>query len=285
MNFENISNIAYLGPNGSFTEMAKDLFCNRYEISAYPTPMQTIKQVIEYVENTPDTLGVLPVENSIEGTVRETLDNLMLSQNPNIKILSQIIMPIRHCLLARTTEIYSICGGVISHPQALAQCRNFIHNELPRNINIIEAASTAEAARSLSGYNLTYAAIGSEKTAEVYNLNILKHNINDDKSNQTRFVLIGDFETEKTGRDRTSIAFATDNKPGALLEILNIFYQNSINLSYISSRPSKQEFGDYIFIVNFDGHVRSKKILDTITKIKEKTTFFRFLGSYEKNVS
>lgn len=284
MNFDNVSNIAYLGPSASFSEMAKDLFCSRYDINPYPTPMQTIRQVIDYVETTPDTLGVLPVENSIEGTVRETLDTLMHSKNQNIKILSQIIMPIHHCLLARTTEISSI-AAIISHPQALGQCQNFIHDEMPRNINIMEATSTAEAAKSLVNYNLTYAAIGSEKTAEVYNLNVLKSNINDDKSNQTRFVLIGDFTTEKTGRDRTSIAFATDNKPGALLEILNIFYENNINLSYISSRPSKQEFGEYIFIVNFDGHVRSKKILDTLTKVKEKTTFMKFLGSYEKNVS
>lgn len=285
MNFDTVKNIAYLGPRASFSEMAKDLFCARYDIKAYPEPMQTIRQVIEYVEDTPDTLGVLPVENSIEGTVRETLDTLMHSSNQNIKILSQIIMPIKHCLLARTTEFYSITGGIISHPQALAQCQNFIHDEMPRNINIIEATSTAEAARSLVNYNLTYAAIGSEKTAEVYNLNILKENINDDKSNQTRFVLIGDFETEKTGRDRTSIAFATDNRPGALMEILNIFYENNINLSYISSRPSKHEFGDYIFIVNFDGHIRSKKILNTLSRVKEKTTFMKFLGSYEKNVS
>ena len=205
----------------------------------------------------------------------------MVCDNPNIKILAEIVMPIRHCLLSRTTEFYSITG-VISHPQALAQCQNFIHDELPRNLNIIETTSTAEAARSLANYNLTYAAIGSEKTAEVYNLNILKENINDDKSNQTRFVLIGDYETEKTGRDKTSIAFSTDNRPGALLEVLNIFYKNNINLTYISSRPSKQKFGEYIFVVNFDGHIRSKKILNTLSEVKEKTTYMKFFGSYEK---
>ena len=127
LNFDNVSRIAYLGPNASFSEMAKDLFCNKYKINAYPTPMTTIKQVIEFVEETPDTLGVLPVENSIEGTVRESLDNLMSCRNPNIKILSEIVMPIRHCLLSRTTEFYSITG-VISHPQALAQCQEFINN-------------------------------------------------------------------------------------------------------------------------------------------------------------
>ena len=239
LNLETVKTIAYLGPQASFTEMAKDEFCKRFNISAYPTPLQTIRQVVEYVDDTPDSLGVLAVENSIEGAVRESMDNLMVTKNPNIKILSECYLPISHCLLARTTEFSSITG-VISHPQALAQCQDFIHNELPFNVNIIEAASTAEAARNLQNYNLTYAAIGSKKTAETYNLNILRENINDDKTNQTRFVLIGDFETEVTGNDKTSMAFSTENKPGALLNVLEIFMQNHINLSYIASRPSKK---------------------------------------------
>ncbi len=279
MNFESVTQIAYLGPSASFSEMAHDLFCNKYNIKASPSPQNTIRQVIEFVQTTPNSLGVLPVENSIEGTVRETLDNLMVCQNPNIKILSEIVMPIRHCLLSKNTEFYAITG-VISHPQALAQCQGFIHDELPRNLNIIEAPSTAEAARSLSNYNLTYAAIGSEKTAEVYNLNILRENINDDKSNQTRFILIGDFETEPTGKDKTTLMFMAANRPGALMEILDVFYRNNINLSYISSRPSKHEFGDYIFIVNFDGHIKNKKIFETVTQVKEKATYMKFMGSY-----
>ncbi len=279
MNFESVTQIAYLGPSASFSEMAHDLFCNKYNIKASPSPQNTIRQVIEFVQTTPNSLGVLPVENSIEGTVRETLDNLMVCQNPNIKILSEIVMPIRHCLLSKNTEFYAITG-VISHPQALAQCQGFIHDELPRNLNIIEAPSTAEAARSLSNYNLTYAAIGSEKTAEVYNLNILRENINDDKSNQTRFILIGDFETEPTGKDKTTLMFMAANRPGALMEILDVFYKNNINLSYISSRPSKHEFGDYIFIVNFDGHIKNKKIFETVTQVKEKATYMKFMGSY-----
>lgn len=282
MNLENVEKIAYLGPNASFSEMAKDIFCAKYKINAAPEPLTTIRQVIEFVDENPQTLGVLPVENSIEGAVRESLDNLIHTNNKNICILSQIIMPIKHCLLSKTTEFYSITG-VISHPQALAQCQDFIHNELPRNLNIIESASTAEAARSLANYNLTYAAIGSEKTAEAYRLNILKENINDDKSNQTRFVLIGDFETPITGNDKTSLIFATENKPGALLDILHIFYNNNINLSYIASRPSKIKFGDYNFIVNFDGHINEKQIEETVKEVESKSTFMRFLGSYEKS--
>lgn len=282
LNLETVKTIAYLGPQASFTEMAKDKFCKRFNISAYPTPLQTIRQVVEYVDENENSLGVLAVENSIEGTVRESLDNLMITKNPNIKILSECYLPINHCLLARTTEFSSITG-IISHPQALAQCQNFIHNEMPFNVNIIEAPSTAEAARSLQNYNLTYAAIGSAKTAETYNLNILKENINDDKTNQTRFILIGDFETEETGNDRTSLAFSTENKPGALLSVLNVFMENNINLSYIASRPSKHKFGEYIFIANFDGHIHNPHIMKTIQQVKEKTTHLRFLGSYKKH--
>ena len=282
INLETLKTIAYLGPQASFSEMAKDYFAKKFNINAYPTPLQTIRQVVEYVDDNPDALGVLPVENSIEGTVRESLDNLMFTKNSNVNILSEFFMPINHCLLARTTEFSSITG-IISHPQALAQCQDFIHNEMPFNVNIIEASSTAEAARNLQNYNLTYAAIGSEKTAETYNLNILKKNINDEKTNQTRFVLIGDFETKTTGNDKTSLAFSTENKPGALLKVLEIFMNNSINLSYIASRPSKQKFGEYIFIVNFDGHIGSGNILKTIQEIRENTTFIRYLGSYEKS--
>lgn len=282
INLETVKTIAYLGPTASFTEMAKDHFAKKFGISAYPTPLQTIRQVVEYVDDTPNSLGVLAVENSIEGTVRETLDNLMITKNPNINILSEYYMPINHCLISKTTEFSSITG-VISHPQALAQCQNFIHNEMPFNVNIIEAASTAEAARSLQNYNLTYAAVGSRKTAEVYNLNVLKENINDDKTNQTRFILIGNYETEITENDKTSLSFSTENKPGALLNVLEIFMKNKINLSYISSRPSKQKFGEYIFIVNFDGHINNPDMKNAIEEVKEKTTHMRFLGSYEKS--
>jgi len=190
-------------------------------------------------------------------------------------------MPIRHCLLARTTELSSI-SNVISHPQALAQCQKFIHNEMPRHLNIVEVASTAEAARSLQDYNLTYGAIGSEKTAEIYNLNVLKCNINDDPDNKTRFALIGDFETPKTGNDNTTLAFSTENKPGALLDILQIFHNYEINLSYIDSRPSKTKFGEYTFFVDFDGHVSDATIAKAIEEVKIHTQYFRLVGSYER---
>lgn len=282
MSFLNeVQTIAYLGPGGSYTEMAKDLFCKKYELTAYQEPMKTIKSVLEFIDENPKTIGILPIENSVEGTVRETIDNLIRTKNQNIRILSETVMPIHHCLLSRTTELYSITG-IISHPQALAQCRNYIHNKMPRNIHVIEAASTAEAARKLQEYNLTYAAIGSEKTADIYNLNVLECNINDEQDNKTRFALIGDHQTPKTKNDNTSIAFSTENKPGALLEILQIFHDHEINLSYIDSRPSKIKFGEYTFFVDFDGHISDEKTIKVLNEVENRTHYYRLVGSYER---
>lgn len=278
---EGVEQVAYLGPGGSYTEMAKDMFCEKYKLDAYQEPMKRIRQVLDFVDNNPNAVGVLPVENSIEGAVRETIDNLIRTKNTNIRILSEMVLPIKHCLISRTTELYSI-SGVISHPQAIAQCQNFIHNELPRNLSIIEVTSTAEAARKLEEYNLTYAAIGSEKTAQVYNLNVLQCNINDDPDNKTRFALIGNFETSKTKNDNTTLAFSTENKPGALLEILQIFHDYEINLTYIDSRPSKTKFGEYTFFVDFDGHITDEKISKLLKEIKSHTHYYRLVGSYER---
>lgn len=281
MNFDNIIRIAYLGPEASFPEIAKDYFCDKYNIKAYATPMPTVRQVMEYIKENPSTLGVVPVENSIIGTVRETLDNLMAEDNQNLHILSEVTIPIHYCLLSRTTEFYSITG-IIANQQALGQCNDFIKNEMPRNLNIIEATNPSEAARSLQNYNLTYASIGSKKLAEVYNLNVLKESINDDKTNRTNYVLIGNVETEPTGHDKTTLMFTTEDRPGALMEILNIFYYNNVNLSYISSQISKDNDNKYIFVVSFDGHVKDNNISSTISQVEDKAAYFKIIGSYEK---
>ena len=282
MEFKNVLNIAYLGPEASFSEMARDIFCQRYNINTFSTPLKTIPDVVDFVDKNPFTLGVVPVENSIDGTLRASLNSLMTTQNPNIKILSEVVLPIEYCLLSRTTEFYSITG-IIGTPYLLGKCQEFIKHELPLHLNIIENTTMAECARNLSNYNLTYGSIGNRKTAETYRLNILKENINDDKTNQTRYILFGNFETPVTGNDKTAIAFATNNTPGALLEVLKIFLENDINLTYISSQPSKDDMEEYIFIINFNGHIKDEKVAKVLNMIKTKTIFYRFLGSYEKS--
>jgi len=279
-NFESVKNIVFLEPECSFSEIAKDEFCLKYNLQNYSSPMKTIKQIVDYVSETPDTLGVLPVENTLDGTIRESLDCIITSQNPNLRIISEITLPIEYCLLSKTTEFYSITG-LIATPRLIAKCQDFINNEMPYNLNIIETPTMLDAAKDLSNHNLTYAAIGNKKIAQNYRLNILKENIHDDKYNNTKYILIGDIETNPTGKDRTMVAFRINHTPGALLEILKIFLENNINLSYISSRPSKIEPDKYIFIVSFDGHIHNSNLLDVIKEIRPKTSFFRYLGSYK----
>lgn len=278
--FNLVRNIAYLEPQNSFSEMAKDEFCRIHKLQCFSTPLTTIKQIVDYVAKNPDTLGILPLENTLDGTIRESLDCLMLSENPNIRIIGEIILPIEYCLLSKTTEFYSITG-LIATPRLIGKCHEFIQNELPRNLNLIEAPTMLESAKDLNNHNLTYASIGNRKIAENCMLNILKENIHDDKNNNTRYVLIGDIETKPTGKDKTTVAFRTNNSPGALLEILKIFLEHGINLSYISSRPSKIEPNEYIFIINIDGHIHNTDLLGAINEIKPKTSFFRYLGSYK----
>ena len=278
-NFENVKNIVFLEPECSFSEIAKDEFCLKYNLQAFSTPLKTIKQIVDYVSETPDTLGVLPVENTLDGTIRESLDCLMTSKNPNLRMISEITLPIEYCLLSKNTEFYNITG-IIATPRLVSKCQDFITSQMPYNLNMIEVPTMIEAARELSNHNLTYASIGNKKIAEYYRLNILKENIHDDKDNNTKYILIGDMETTPTGKDRTTIAFRINHTPGALLEILKIFLENNINLSYISSRPSKAEPDKYIFIVSFECHIHNSNLLHIISEIRPKTSFLRYLGSY-----
>ncbi|MBQ9688314.1 prephenate dehydratase [bacterium] len=278
MNFLSDTNeIVFLGPGGSYTEMAKDLFTTRYELyNAHQTPMKTIKSVVNYISETPNSLGVLPLENSIEGTIRETVDCIIKS---NVNILSEITVPVKHCLISRTTELYSVTG-IIAHPKALEQCKNFIENNMAHHLNIIEVSSTEEAARQLQNYNMTYAAIGSEKTAEVYYLNIIRDNINDEEDNQTRFALIGNVQTPQTSNDYSIIAFATENKPGSLVEMLQILSKYNVNITHIDSRPSVN-FDGYMVLAEFEGHSKEPHITEMINELKSHTKFYKLLGSFE----
>lgn len=279
-NFKDIKNIVFLEPECSFSEIAKDKFCEMLNLQCYSSPLKTIKQIVDYVAQNPDTAGVLPVENTLDGTIRESLDCIITSKNPNIRIVSELTLPIEYCLLSKTTEFYSLTG-LIATPRLIAKCQDFISSQMPYQLNLIETPSMIEAALDLSNHNLTYSAIGNKKIAERYMLNILKDNIHDDKNNMTKYILIGDIETKPTHKDKTMIAFKTNHAPGALLEILKIFLEHGINLSYISSRPSKVEPDKYIFIVSFDGHLQNTKMLQAINEIRPKTSFLRFLGSYK----
>ncbi len=273
-------NLIFLGPKGSYTEIAADNFINKEKIKIYNREVRnSILGVINSVDNSDNNIGVVPLENSIEGIVRETVDNLIKTKT-KVLITGETIVPISHCLISKSNNFKNI-DKIISMPQALAQCTHFLEQNLPQ-AEKLPAKSTSEAVRNLKDLPENYAAIGSAKAAEIYGINIIQTGINDEKENFTRFVSLGSNIPDPTGEDKTSIALTINNKPGALVDILTAFKDNNINLSYIESRPSKKVFGDYTFFIDFDGHIKDQKIKGTLEKITPYVNFYRFLGSYAK---
>jgi len=281
INSENIKTVAFLGKSGSFTEMAKDYFCAKYDLRGYQMPFRTIEEIIHYVEGDNDSVGIIPVENAKEGIVRESTDNLIKSVNKDIHILSETILPSNNCLLSKNSEIYSI-SGIIAPTPAISRCSEYIKSQLPMHLNVITTSDIEESARLLNSYNLTYAIIGTEKTAEIYNLNILNPNINNDKDNQTKFIMIGNFKTTLSENSTSSIAISVIDEPGKLYSIVHEFASRNINISYVHNTPSKMDVNEYILFLDFHGHIDDDKIKQALEGIKQHTTYFRFLGSYER---
>ena len=279
---KDINEILYLGPEGTYCEIAKNQFISLIPSSDLKqTTFSTVKSIIEYVDKNEHAAGIIPIENSIEGIVRETMDNLLNVKDENLKITAETVIPVNHCLVSKAKDIKKI-KKIISHPQALAQCQNFVSKTFGTDIEQIEKASTGRAAQELSTLDESYAAIANKRTAELFKLNILAKNINDELDNKTRFVLISRSTTTATGEDKTSIAFVTKNQPGALVKVLNVFDSLNINLLYIDSRPSKKNLGEYVFFVDFEGHINdepAKKVLDLI---KLNTNYIKLLGSYRR---
>ena len=274
-------NLVYLGPEGSYTEIAAENFIKLKNINNFNKVIKnSIIKVIEAVDSSDNALGVVPLENSIEGIVRETLDNLVKTTS-KVMITGEILVPISHCLISKAENISEI-DKVISISQALAQCRDFIEKNL-RDAEVLTSTSTSEAVKQLKDLPKNYAAIGSSQAASIYGYNILASGINDEKDNLTRFVLLGSGVTEPTGKDKTSMAFSASNKPGALVQVLSVFKDYNINLSYIESRPSRKVFGEYTFFIDFDGHVQDENVRAAMEEIMPFINFHRVLGSYPKN--
>ncbi len=265
--------VAYLGPQATFSYQASlKLFGSKVEF----IPIKRLADVIEEVEKQRADFAVVPIENSNEGSVNTTLDELV---DTNLKVINEINMRISHCLLSKTT--FENIKTVYSHHQALAQCSNWLHKNLP-NVEIVPVNSTALAAQ-LALKNINSAAISSEVAAKVYNLNILYKSIEDTRDNWTRFFVLGHYPSQiKTGNDKTSIIFTIKDRVNTLYNILSQFSKNSINLTKIESRPTKKKVWQYIFFIDFEGHINDKKVINTIEKIKEHCIFLKVLGSYPK---
>ncbi len=261
--------IAILGPRGTFSEEA----AYRFMLSPYLVLARDLEEIFSLVEKGEVEFGVVPIENSIEGSVHIAQELLI---KRNVKIYSEVIMNINHALLAKKGTKIEDINEIISHPQALAQCKQIIREIGAKTRN---APSTAEAAREVSKLE-NAAAIAPLSAAKLYNLEVLKENVQDVEENKTRFLIISQRDHEPTGRDKTSLILSLKDKPGALYQILKIFADMNINLTKIESRPSRKALGDYIFFIDFEGHREDEKIKKALKELKSGTSFLKILGSY-----
>lgn len=279
MNILNAKKLYFLGPEGTYAQQAMEQLVAKYDIKVeQKIPLNPITAILKTVDNDKNAFAVLPIENSIEGIVRETIDNLVKLEDENLKITAETVIPISHCLMSEAKNPSEI-KYIISHPQALGQCSGYICENL-KGVTVLEAASTSEAARQAKEKGKEYAAIASKIAAKKFDLNILAEQINDEKDNKTRFILLTRTPLSATENAKTSIFFSVKNEPGSLVKVLNIFDQENINLMYIESRPSKKKMGEYNFCLDLEGHVTDKNIASAIEKAGKITNRIVVTGSY-----
>lgn len=265
--------ISYLGPRATFTHLAS---IRHFGQSADFRQKTNIPEIFDEVERDRVDYGVVPIENSTEGVVNNTLDMFVDS---NLKICAEILLEISHHLLSKTGNMENV-ERIYSHPHAIAQCRNWLENNLP-NIPVLDVASTAVAAQNAADDPLV-AAIASEFAATIYDLKILKRKIEDNINNFTRFLVIGKKEPEKSGNDRTSIMFSVRHEVGALYQMLEPFARNNINLTKIESRPLKRKAWQYIFFLDMEGHASDENVKKAIEELENNSLFLKVLGSYPR---
>jgi len=272
--------IAYLGPAGTFTEdaLAGAGAADNHE----PLRTATVREAILAVENGDADRALVPIENSIEGSVRPTLDTLAFDA-PGVAIIGEYDHPVRVRLIARETIGLEAIGVVISHPQPLAQCSRFLRGSLPQ-AEVREVNSTAEAVRLVSESRAPWAALGSQAGADKYGCCVLREGIEDEAGNVTRFVWIAKkaVEAPPGGERKTSLVFSElgDDHPGSLVAALREFSSRSVNLTRIESRPRRRELGRYMFFVDLDGDIAEARVAESIEGLRSQAESVRLLGSY-----
>lgn len=268
-----VTYVGYLGPEGTFSHQAATVL---YGHDVVLKGAQTIEDVFIMLKNGECEEGVVPIENSYEGTVNVTQD-LLNKYDSNIS--REIYLRIRHNLLSHEKDIKKI-KRVYSHPQAIAQCRSWLRSNLP-GVLLSETASTSLAAK-MASKDIQTAAIGSSFAASIYGLNILMQNIEDDQENVTRFFVIGDHRPPPTGKDKTSIIFFLHHEPGSLYMCLSVLAKNKVNLTRIESRPAKTKNWEYIFFVDLEGHEQDRKVSESLKEMEKHCVFLKILGSYPR---
>lgn len=275
--------VGYLGPRGTFTEEAAARFCvskSQGQNGPELIPYRTIPEVLIDVQAGRLDQGVVPIENSIEGSVAVTLD--VLVHEVDLRIHGEVVLPIRHHLIAKPGVALSEIQEVLSHPQALAQCRRNLDRLLPGVLQSA-ATSTAEAAKLVKESDRPIAALGTRLAAQLNGLEVVREDMQDLEDNATRFVVVGRGLSAPTGRDKTSVVFAfAADRPGNLYRALKAFADRNINLTKLESRPAKRSLGDYIFFVDMEGHVNDEPIQQALQQVQEECAFFKVLGAYPR---
>jgi chorismate mutase/prephenate dehydratase len=267
---EKTMSIAYLGPEATFTHQAA---IQKFGSSLRYVSQKTIADVFAEVSRNRADYGVVPVENTTEGVVTHTLDMFVDS---DLKIVSQIVLPVQYCL-AGNCRLQDI-KRLYVHPQALGQCRQWVQEHLPK-VEIFETSSNARSAE-LAAQGKVNAAITGILAAEKYGLPVLKQDIQDNAANATRFLVLGRQCSPPTGDDRTSLLVSVADKAGALHQAIAAFRRHKINMTKIESRPSKRKAWEYFFFIDCNGHMQDRKVVKAIHLLGEHCNFVKVLGSY-----
>jgi prephenate dehydratase len=268
--------VGYLGPPGTFGEQAALLYAPGETL----VPLSSNGGVVTAVFRGEVDEGVAPIENSLEGAVNETLDALL--QADGLAIKAELVVPIVHCLIAAPGTTSAGISVIMSHPQALAQCRAYIESYYPEAR--LEAALSTAGAVAAAVKMRGAAAIGTRRAAELSGGAVLAEGVQDADDNKTRFVVVAARDAEPTGDDKTSIAFTVaHDRPGTLMGVLSELANRQINLTRIESRPSRQDLGIYVFLIDFQGHRRDRTVAEALAAVEAKAHYFRVLGSYPRS--
>jgi chorismate mutase / prephenate dehydratase len=268
---ERTMRVAYLGPRGTYSEEAVR---KQFGGHAEGEPCASIGEVFQRVESEGAGYGVVPIENSTEGGVGLTLDRLLATR---LRICGEVLLPIHHCLLSKAATTVDVTR-VYAHAQSLAQCNGWLARQLP-SVERIPCSSNAEAARRASQENGA-AAIASRAAADLYGMTVVAANIEDQANNTTRFVVIGDQDVAPSGRDRTSVAMAAPNRPGALHELLGPLAEHNVSMSRFESRPSGTGLWEYVFFLDVEGHQQDTAVAAALAEVRARAAFVKILGSY-----
>ena len=263
--------VAYLGPEATFTHEAA---LRSFGTSVALEPQATVAEVFTRVERGEAEHGVVPVENSMEGAVTHTLDELM---NSPLKICGEVYLPVSQNLISKESSLGRV-RVICSHPMALSQAATWLRHELP-GARLEEVESTGEAARR-AAREQGMAAVGSALAAEAHGLNVLARNIQDARTNSTRFIVLGRAWAGKTGKDKTSVVFSVKDRPGVLRDALSAFAEENINLTRIESRPSRKRAWTYVFFADLQGHPEEERVKRALAALEEHCPYVSLVGAY-----